>query len=219
MESQDIIDPNVVIEIDESVPPFMSSPSSVASEPHGNDLDATMLTQPILSFVPADAAAFPGPYVPAAPIIPQNNIQGIGQNDAQTGPLPVLPPVSQHGDSTITQPGMQSVVASSVEPAPTTTATRLAGIENLSPEAQAHLVTSIADDIQAPIVTICRHLRDGTLSRGQVTSLDKVIKWVKGKDRKVRKRLESRAGKLERQYGSLVGNLADIVRQAPSRAL
>ncbi|KAJ5707396.1 hypothetical protein N7488_007197 [Penicillium malachiteum] len=304
--SQQILDPNVEIEIDESVSPFISSQSSVISEPHNLNADAIVLTQPILSFVPDDASAFPGPYVPtesvdplrpsasvgpAVPLRPsvpaesavsrrsirpktripagfqhtfhvndvqpsapqtvQNNsqsgmnnnaqlveqhgfrqgarygfrvgfrrgflgcaqhygIQPNEQNDAQTILPPVLPHVSQHRDSTITQPDMQSVVEPSVDPVPTAIATQLAGIENLSPEAQAQLVTSIADDIQTSIATICRHLRDGTLSRDQVKSLDKVIKWVKGKDRKTRKRLESRAGKLERQYGSLVGNLADI---------
>ncbi|KAJ5621383.1 hypothetical protein N7528_006166 [Penicillium herquei] len=306
--SQQMIDSNFEIEIDESVSPFISSQSSMVSEPHNRDTDAIVLTQPILSFVPDDASAFPGPYVPtesvdplrpsasvgpAVPVRPsvpaesavsrhstrpktripagfqhtfhvndvqpsdpqivQNNpqsgmnnnpqladqdrfrqgalygfrvgfrrgflgcaqhygIQSNEQNDAQTSPPPVLPHVSQHHhrDSTITQPDMQSVVEPSVEPAPARITTRLSGIENLSPEAQAQLVTSIAEDIQASIAIVCRHLRDGTLSRDQVKSLDKVIKWVKGKDRKLRKRLESRAGKLERQYGSLVGNLADI---------
>ncbi|KAJ6014867.1 hypothetical protein N7540_009458 [Penicillium herquei] len=233
-------DPDVKLNIAESVSPFIRSQPSVTSEPHNDDGDATALPQPILSVVPADPSAFPGPYVPAGFHHTSQNAmnysfqlgfqQGLQRgsrdgfrrgfqrgfqhraqdssiqrgvpDDAQTDPLPSLPPVSQ--------PGIQPGVESSSEVTPNSIATRLAGIENLSPEAQTQLVASISNDIHTSIVSVCRHLTDGTLNHSQTEPFDRMIKAVKGKDRKLRKQLERENRERKRRYRPLVGNLADI---------
>ncbi|KAJ5730384.1 uncharacterized protein N7483_004892 [Penicillium malachiteum] len=304
MDSQEIIHgPVVKIEMDEPVWPFMSPQPSMAQEPHNNDGNVKLLPQPILSFVPADPSAFPGPYVPAEYFVPiepgitqnfigssipagfqhtfqTNNAQQSAQqsaqnnhqsgmnygfqfgfwhgyrhgfqrgalrdsiqrdsiqrdsiqrssiqrgsiqrgvpNDAQTqtSPLPSISPAIQPDNQPSPQPNIQPGVESSGELAPIPIATRLAGIESLSPEAQTQLVTSISEDIHTAIVSVCRHLHDGALSRSQTETFDRMIKAVKGKDRKLRKRLERDVQKLKRrnhelksQYRSLVGNLAEI---------
>lgn len=76
--------------------------------------------------------------------------------------------------------------------------TRLEGLADRSPTEKTELLTSIADDIQATLWCISRHLEVGNLTSKNTKPIEDMIRVVHGPETKKRRRLKRKMRQLQR---------------------